>query len=444
MVNLKEEKLMLLSFKTSNFKSFLDEVELKMTPAPKIKGIPYSIINSKVGRKTYRALSASVIYGPNAAGKTNIIGSMDVFKNIILRGNIKNSSQTYSPDYAAWNLELIPNFKNTKVEPTTFSISFITNNILFDYSLSIDIGDFLNEKYNRKVVEEYFSVNNEWIFERIDKDLKINQEMIKKYVSSNSFSYEAALDLAINNLDSKELFLCNGFKNVYSKGLYDIFFKWFDENLGTVYRADSLEINFVKTVIDSDKKVGKMYNAIAKEIGISTDGIDFMQDKDEKSTMVSLIADKKSTKMVKVIPSEVVESFGTIRFLNLFPIFKDALERGGTIVIDELDSSINPMIIMSLINVFHNDEINTKGAQLIFNTHNPIFLNKNLLRRDEIKFVEKDNISNVSELYSLSDFGTSGKNGVRNTSDYMKNYYINKYGAIKYIDLSEIFKESRK
>ena len=72
---------------------------------------------------------------------------------------------------------------------------------------------------------------------------------------------------------------------------------------------------------------------------------------------------------------------------------------------------------------FHNDEINTKGAQLIFNTHNPIFLNNSLLRRDEIKFVEKGDTGSI--LYSLSDFGTNGRKGVRNTEDYMKNYLYN-------------------
>ena len=92
---------------------------------------------------------------------------------------------------------------------------------------------------------------------------------------------------------------------------------------------------------------------------------------------------------------------------------------------------------MNLISVFHNDEINTKGAQLIFNTHNPIFLNNAILRRDEIKFIDKENEGSIH--YSLSDFGTSGKGGVRNTEDYMKNYFINKYGAIKDIDFSDVF-----
>ena len=73
--------------------------------------------------------------------------------------------------------------------------------------------------------------------------------------------------------------------------------------------------------------------------------------------------------------AEVFESYGTIRFINLFPVVLRAIATGGTLVVDEFDASIHPMALMSIINVFHNDDINKKRAQLIFNTHNPIFLN---------------------------------------------------------------------
>jgi len=96
------------------------------------------------------------------------------------------------------------------------------------------------------------------------------------------------------------------------------------------------------------------------------------------------------------------------------------------------------MALMNIINIFHNDDINIHHAQLIFNTHNPIFLNANLFRRDEIKFVERDDNTHVSEHYALSDFKTSGERGVRKGEDYMKNYFINQYGAIKDVDFSSI------
>lgn len=117
----------------------------------------------------------------------------------------------------------------------------------------------------------------------------------------------------------------------------------------------------------------------------------------------------------------------------------NALLNGGTLVIDEFDASIHPMALMSIINIFHNDDLNKKNAQLIFNTHNPIFLNANLFRRDEIKFVERDDDTHCSNQYSLSDFGTTGKNGVRKNEDYMKNYFVSRYGAITDIDFTPIF-----
>jgi AAA15 family ATPase/GTPase len=117
------------------------------------------------------------------------------------------------------------------------------------------------------------------------------------------------------------------------------------------------------------------------------------------------------------------------------------MQTGGTLIVDEFDASIHPMWLMSIINIFHNDDINIHNAQLIFNTHNPIFLNSNLFRRDEIKFVERDDNSQYSKLYALSDFGTTGERGVRKHEDYMKKYFFSQYGAIKDIDFTPIFEE---
>lgn len=106
---------------------------------------------------------------------------------------------------------------------------------------------------------------------------------------------------------------------------------------------------------------------------------------------------------------------------------------------DEFDASIHPMALMNIISIFHNDEINKNHAQLIFNTHNPIFLDASLFRRDEIKFVERDEKTNNSVHYSLSDFKTA--NGIRKGEDYMNNYLANKYGAIKDVDFSSILEK---
>ena len=94
---------------------------------------------------------------------------------------------------------------------------------------------------------------------------------------------------------------------------------------------------------------------------------------------------------------------------------------------------------MNIISIFHNDEINKNHAQIIFNTHNPIFLDASLFRRDEIKFVERDEKTNHSIHYSLSDFKTAA--GIRKGEDYMSNYFVNRYGAINDVDFSPILEK---
>jgi len=81
---------MLLEFKMKNYKSFKDECIFSMTPAPKQKGLDYSVLSEHIGKKEYKGLCSAAVYGPNASGKTNIIGAMETFKKIVLRGNILN------------------------------------------------------------------------------------------------------------------------------------------------------------------------------------------------------------------------------------------------------------------------------------------------------------------------------------------------------------------
>ncbi|MBR3316309.1 MAG: ATP-binding protein [Atopobiaceae bacterium] len=137
------------------------------------------------------------------------------------------------------------------------------------------------------------------------------------------------------------------------------------------------------------------------------------------------------------IDADLIESLGTLRLISLLPGIVTALRRGSALAMDELDASLHPTVVMNLISAFHNDEVNRNGAQLIFNTHNPIYLNNKLIRRDEIKFVERDKDDKSSSLYALSDFRANGSASVRKTSDYMRNYFINRYGAIEDIDFTD-------
>lgn len=430
---------MLLEFKAKNYKSFKDEMVFSVIPAPKQKGLDYSILNNKIGAKAYKGLCSAVIYGPNASGKTNIIGAMEVFKTIILRGNIRNNGSRNMPNAAVNTLELIPNNTNTEKKPVEFSITFIDNDILFEYQLSLDIGNFMEYDYERRILSESLSVNKKMVFSR-NSTLEFGDFKVIKDYLINEFedNVVGATTLAKSNLNDEELFLMSGFKAMFSAKLVNIITNWLEDKFMVIYRGDILHL--VKKFSEPKKQtvyIEKTVNEAARMFGINSNAIGYIVPEDDTETKLCSIFDGINANTL--VDAEVFESYGTIRFVNMFPLVIYALLNGGTLVVDEFDASIHPMALMSIINIFHNDDINTKNAQLIFNTHNPIFLNSNLFRRDEIKFVERDDATHCSILYSLSDFGTSGEKGVRKHEDYMKNYFISRYGAIKDIDFTSIF-----
>lgn len=428
---------MLLEFKTENFKSFLDEMDFSMTPAPKQKDLEYSILEHKIGNKTYKGLCSAIIYGPNASGKTNIISAMDVFKEIVLKGNIRNSDELRSPNISEGKLELIPNNLNRCPKPTKFYIRFIEGELLVEYELKIDLGLFLDRNYQRKIKFESLRINDKTIYERTDQIEFFNLKSIEKYlINEFRVNEDSAKAIARNNLNETELFLTNGFKMMFSSKLVSFILEWFEEKFIVIYRADATEIKRKLDKTEGGKIfISRTTNDAAKLFGINSNALGYVVPEDGGEPQLCSIFKDNGV----AIPAKHFESYGTVRFINMFPLILKALVEGSVLVLDEFDANIHPMALMNIINIFHDDDINKKNAQLIFNTHNPIFLNANIVRRDEIKFVERDDETHLSTHYSLSDFKTSGSNGVRKADDYLKHYFLGRYGAVKDIDFYDLF-----
>ena len=427
---------MLLEFKIKNYKSFVDETTFSLIPAPKQKGLDYSILNEKVGTKNQKALSSAVIYGPNASGKTNIIGAMETFKAIVLRGNINNSDVSITPNAASSSLELIPNC-DLEATPTEFSISFVEKGYLIYYSIKIMLGKFLSKNYERKIIYEQLLVNDKEVFTR-DNNLEIALPSIIRPLSNNSINRitPKTKQIAQSSLSDTELFLTNGFKTIFAPELVSLIINWLQNKFMVIYRSDALKVmHKFADPKDNTIYVEKTLTDAAKEFGINSNELGYKQINDGDDVVLCSVFNNNKV----AIPAESFESYGTIRFINEFPLVINALLNGGTLVMDEFDASIHPMALMNIISIFHNDDVNKNHAQLIFNTHNPIFLDASLFRRDEIKFVDREESTNRSIHYSLSDFKTA--DGIRKGEDYMNNYFVDRYGAIKNVDFSDILKK---
>ncbi len=434
---------MLLDFSCVNFKAFQDGFEFEMQPNKRLTELKHSLLSEEINGKEVNALSASVIYGPNASGKTTLVHAMSCFRQILLRGNIEDSEDDRIGDHVSANMKLIPFRFEDKKKPVEFDITFTHESVKYRYRLSIVMGNFLIEDSPRYINEEQLFVNDELIFERTADSvttLKLNSVENLLNVGYDLDDVEKYRIIMANNVTPVSLLLVTDFYSFCSKTIVASIKEWFLKQFIVVNSSDRK--SFFPHMPENEGKVMIDFyiNEIAKEAGIIGSDFAYAPDAETHSTkLVSVL--NRDNEILSGIDSEQIESVGTMRLISIMPIILSALKRGAVLVMDEMDASLHPMIVMNIITLFHNDEVNINRAQIIFNTHNPIYLNRKLLRRDEIKFVERDKYTKSSCLYALSDFKTNGELSVRKTSDYMKNYFVNRYGAIENIDFTDIVME---
>ena len=120
------------------------------------------------------------------------------------------------------------------------------------------------------------------------------------------------------------------------------------------------------------------------------------------------------------------QSGGTQRFFALAGPWIQFLREGRVLFIDELESSLHPMLVRHLVALFMDPDINVRNAQLIFTTHNPLLLDLKLLRRDQIWFTEKRD-EGATTLYPLTEYSP------RKDESILRGYLAGRYGGVPFI-----------
>ena len=126
------------------------------------------------------------------------------------------------------------------------------------------------------------------------------------------------------------------------------------------------------------------------------------------------------------------ESDGTRKLMALAPAIESVLSKGGLLLIDGIEKDLHQALVEFIIAKFQSKKTNPKGAQLVFTTHNTELLSMELLRKDQLYFVDKHKDDGASELYSISNFST------RTTDNIRKGYLLGKYGATPNVEIEEI------
>lgn len=447
---------MLYQFIVENYKSFRDETILNMVaasydehPSHVCKGI----------KKGTNVLRASAIYGANASGKTNLVKAISFAKDLIVEGTVGEMTIPVQ----SFRLS-----EKSRHSPSRFEFIFDSSGIVYHYGFVL---------FSDKIAEEWLldvtKGSDKVIFERVTEGDKTKVRTGGKYFRKKKSS--ALIQFIAKTTRINQLFL----KEAFEKNVSEIkpAYRWFTESL-QIIPALSVDYRWLEIRAKSDETFSNFLGRILKDAGTGIEKLeaqvlelDFdkylphLEERDrqmiashirkEKGAItiddgrgdkyyIHIHDPKKGPELLRLralhkneqgelISFELKEeSEGTRRFLNLVPILYDNQSEDRVYIVDELDRRLHPHLTRKFLELFLNPAIKSK-SQLIFTTHDVHLQDQELLRRDEIWFVEKDLNSGASVLYPLTDLR------VRKDLKLDKAYMHGRFGAIPKMDKSVFY-----
>lgn len=396
---------MLCQFTVKNYKSIRDEVTFDMQAAA-ISEHEDKIIKDKDGEQF---LPVSSIYGPNGGGKSNVLEALHTLAAKVLR-----------PLYATGDNEervflqkkmMIEPFafsEKTKDEPTEFEIFFRTKLVEYRYILHVKRDMVVYERLDRVKMD---TGRKSALFER-------DEEIVLKGVFAK---------LKISDELSETLPLLSYLGITYKKNevVKDVL-GWFEYGIDFLNYGNPIEE--LRMAVSNSDEVKQLMLEMIQEMDL--DIVDFRVIKDENDRID--VYTKHRVDGYEAELNLLEESSGTKKLFGLMPFIAASLLMGTTLVIDELDAKIHPVLLRYIIMMFSDMSINKEKAQLIFTSHDLSTMNSEVFRRDEIWFVAKGNAQN-SQLYSLVEFKNEKGESVRKDAKFDKQYLEGKYGADPYL-----------
>jgi len=438
---------MLIRFTTENFLSFKEENTLNMLATTDSKH-PHHLLPNK---KKKPLLRTAALYGANGSGKSNLIRAIAFARNLIVDGTRPNQRIGVTPfklDKLCWQT------------PSRFEFVINYQDTIYTYGLVVD---------EKEVKEEWlFAINNVKevpLFERLTtKDGKIKVEispaLVRKKTKKHQFIKFIAEGTRPNSLFLHELYeknvaktmpLIDWFRNVLiiigpDSNYRDLIFDaHLDENflkfMGDFLKAADTGVDSVvteKVDFDPEKLSTELPDSLKANLSdIGTDervlfsspeGMRFamIREKNQELTLLKIKTRHCLNEPDEYIDFEIEnESDGTRRLIDLLPALLHSKSSEKVYLIDEIDRSMHPLLSKMFLQAYLNDTDCGRG-QLIITTHESWLLDRDLLRRDEIWFTEKDKHGG-SHLYSLAEFK------VRKDLKLDKGYLDGRFGAIPFL-----------
>lgn len=423
---------MLLQFNFKNYKSFRDDVTLDLT-ATKISEFSDRVIS--IGNE--KILPVAAIFGANASGKSNV---QEAFR--FMAAYVEQS-------FAFGGESVDKKNKGRLLKPTPFLFDSSSANAASTFEVYfIDSEEHGAKTYNYGFVLNQNGVVEEWLNYASKSSRGKFKTIFYRNILDNELDLSGLPTKTIGNikvsLEKETLIVSLGAKLKIAKLKFvrdwfvNLNFADFGEPLENLMMSRLMPENF-----DTDENVRK--NVVKYLSAFDNSIVDFNiekipDDKDKDGRFkIEAVHKMINSNDTASIPLNN-ESAGTLKMFSLYPVLNEVLETGSVLFIDELNARLHPLLVRSFIITFLDSTINTNHAQLVFSTHDSWQLSKELLRRDEIWFTEKDK-DGVSTLYSLADFVDEDGIKIRKDENYEKNYLLGRYGAIPSLKVLNMFKE---
>lgn len=417
---------MLVEFTVRNFRSLRDEQTLSFVASSDSSKRDSHCIETGI-KSLPRLTRAAVIYGANASGKSNLIFALATMRNMVIQSMTMSDPlrmQQYTP------FQMNP---SSGGEPTSLEVLIVLDDIRYQYGFSYDdqrIHDEWMVVYKTGKGQTWF--DRRWNAQKGEHEwapfssyFTGAKETWRQATRPNALFLTTAIQL--NNEQMKPLW--NWFLNDVA------IINWIGSGAGpgigqTLRRLDdpAFKARVLEVMRAADLHIEDI--VVEKAPGHQ---VEFKLEPGKPPEFLARDQDVPIVKYVHKVEGQSpvafdsrYESLGTQRLLSYIGPFLDALENGKLLVIDEIDSSLHPMVVRFLLRLFHDPGVSTKGAQLWMTTHDSSLLDAALLRRDQYWFVDKD-AQQASRLYPLTDFSP------RKGEALEKAYLRARYGAVPFI-----------
>ena len=419
---------MLIQFNFKNFKSFREEATLDLSAA---KMTEFSDRVVTIGNE--KILPVAAIYGANASGKSNIYNAFEYMAEYVME------SFKYGDEEEG--------FEEFRPTPFLFDSMSVDAESSFEVYFTLP-GDKTEKTYNYGFCIGKEGVTEEW--------LNVKAKTARKYstvfyrgTSNNELDLSGFPKNSRDNiqvaLEKQVLIISLGakLKIAKCKAIRDWFlaneFADFGDPVTNFFLHRRLPKGFVEDK-SVQQKVVEYFASFDEHIkDFRIERVPHDGESKEDTYKINALHNMIDSDEMAEIPLSL-ESAGTLKMFALYPELQEVLEKGSVFFIDELNARLHPLLVRNFILTFLNPKINTNHAQLVFTTHDTWQLSNQLLRRDEIWFVEKDD-RGLSTLYSLADFVDEDGARIRKDESYEKNYLLGKYGAIPDLKSIDMFME---